>query len=289
MYRSRCARGIALDYVSPKRTKIVGAAMGYHLPLQRLHKIETARPSFVSWCHAQPSTAVFFIHGFGGSALATWRSFDSLATELENYRTSDLFFLGYRSLRDQTEASASRLFDVCNSLLRGSVRHTRPKVRYARAVFLAHSLGAVVTRKLLLIAQARGSSWLKNTRMILFAPAHMGATDVRNLPAAMADFAGPFSPLLGYLVRWRVQTLRELESGSPTLMRLQQATAQAFAARKRGTKGHLVAERVLFGDNENVVDMNPFFKDPPHDRVSDKGHIDICKPSIEYATPLTLI
>lgn len=277
--------------------------MSSHLILRALEHPNTARPSYVMWSVKPATTAIFFVHGFGGSAVGTWRMFDSLTPQYGQFEAADLFFLGYRSIRRQTYLSAKNLFVSCDDLIRTPAKYMNPSIyhadrlgrandhQYSQIVFVAHSLGAVVTRQLLLIAQEKRVAWLDRVRMILFAPAHKGATDVRKLPSALAHFAGPLSAFVGTLVYWKAQTLEEVKEGSTTLKDLEQQTGKALRSRKRlkNSVTHLTATRVIFGDDEDIVRTTPFCEDPSHEPVANRGHVDICKPAEKYRDPLALI
>lgn len=236
---------------------------------------------------------MFFVHGFNGSAMATWRNLDSLAPEYARFKDADLVFLGYRSLRHQTEVSSRNLYNSCDNMIKTPLPYIACSTigaseldrdadfHYSMIIFVAHSLGAVVTRRLLLIAQQCNADWLDRVRVVLFAPAHMGATDVRKLPIALARSMGPFGPLIEALIPWKLQTLAELKEGSTTLKYLNTETRRCLSERRRSTlsKSHLVAHRVIFGDDEDVVHTTPFVEDPPHDPILNKGHVDVCKPT----------
>ena len=52
---------------------------------------------------------IVFVHGFGGSAVKTWRAFYEGQDAYQWWRESDLVFFGYRSLRDEVGYSVSAL------------------------------------------------------------------------------------------------------------------------------------------------------------------------------------
>src|SRR6185295_4153533 len=140
----------------------------------------------------------------------------------------------YRSLRRQTNASAANLFELCHLLVSDPAEYLngtgypaleRPtNHQYELVLFVAHSLGAIVARRAVLTATMTGAPWVAKTALLLFAPAHLGATDVARLPELLPK------PLraLGPLGRWKVQTLREVEKGSTTLEKLQEHTDDAI-------------------------------------------------------------
>jgi pimeloyl-ACP methyl ester carboxylesterase len=273
-----------------------------HLQLERLEYLESPRPSF-GLRSAQPAhTVVFFVHGFGGSALSTWREFDSLVTTDAAFQSCDLVFLGYDSVRRQTRSSAGELYQCCNTILRDTPNFTRVEMlypglkrprylQYQNIVFVAHSLGAIVTRQILLMAQKNNVEWLSRVQLTLFAPAHMGATDVAELATAVPNLFGRPGAIAASVVRWKAQTLREVKQGSTTLQTLLAHTTDSFEKREAAqlSTSHLVAKQVFFGAREDVVDMNPFFKDPEIPPFPEHDHTSICKPTAEYLLPLQFL
>jgi pimeloyl-ACP methyl ester carboxylesterase len=276
--------------------------MHTHLYLEPLDYIESPRPSFGLRSAYPADTVIFFVHGFGGSALATWREFDSLVTTDAAFRNCDLVFLGYDSIRKQTRASAGRLYESCKRVLRDAAEFTRveighqtlkrsPDLRYRNIVFVAHSLGAIVTRLLLLMAEKDDQDWLPRVRMILFAPAHAGATDVVELATAVPNLFGKAGGIAKAVVRWKAQTLREVKQGSTTLDFLMKRTTGSLESREAAglSLSHLVAKHVCFGEKEDVVDMTPFCRDPEVPPIPGHDHTSICKPTTKYLTPLQLL
>jgi hypothetical protein len=274
-----------------------------HLFLRSLEQLETPKPSYVMWSFEPATTVVFFVHGFGGSALSTWRQFDSLAPTSMTFERADLVFLGYDSLWEQTDVSAGQLELSCRKLIRNPAALMNPSLsqpllrrstnhRYENVWFVAHSLGAIVTRRILLIAQNKKLPWLDKVRMVLFAPAHKGATDVSKIPSGLARlFAGRLSGVVGDIVGWKIQTLSEATKGSETLRDLEKRTNDALAAR-RGSHlpvTHLIASRVIFGTAEDIVSTTRFCEDPDLDPIKDKGHKDVCKPTPKFSEPLKLV
>jgi hypothetical protein len=120
------------------------------------------------------TTAVIFVHGFGGDAEGTWFQFQTLVDRHDPkawWRAADLFFYTYESVAKPVRLNAARfaafldgvfphpdakLFEVDVSPLLQALGLTerialREKFdRYQTLVFVAHSEGALVIRTLLL-------------------------------------------------------------------------------------------------------------------------------------------
>jgi hypothetical protein len=152
---------------------------------------------------------------------------------------------------------------------------------YAKVVLLAHSLGAIVVRRALLEAVSKNRPWARKIDLILFAPAHLGA-NVLNLIAQTHVLSG----LLGFALRYRYQTLTDLEPQSQTLAQL---AAETRAALGSGPNAFLTARLVCFGDGDKVVDPNRFVQDPDPDILLGKNHCDVCKPGFAFKQPFDLI
>ncbi|MBI5430657.1 MAG: hypothetical protein HY938_09415 [Nitrosomonadales bacterium] len=276
--------------------------MNSHLLLRHVVKLNTPKPSYVMWSIEPATTVIFFVHGFMGSAMSTWREFDSLAPYDPTYEKMDLVFLGYNSVKEQTNISADRILMSCHNLIQdpsGCINSTvdfdrfkRSKEhQYQKVVFVAHSLGAIITRQLLLVAEQRNYPWLDNVRMVLFAPAHNGATDVSKLPGSIANLLGPLSPVFSNFISWKAQTLSEIKENSATLKSLEKRTNVSLLTRRQKSLSlrHLIADKVIFGASEDVVQTPPFCEDPPLDVVPNKGHQDICKPTSNFLDPVSFL
>ncbi len=258
----------------------------------RVDWFRTYKPAYMVRAIVPAKTMVVFVHGFSGSALATWREFSSLASLDGDFAEADLLFFGYRSLRHQTNTSAANLFGLCEKLLANPAKYLNgPRYKtlerpsdhaYEHILFVAHSLGAIVTRRALLTAATKGVPWVAKTTLLLFAPAHLGATDVSRIPEVLPKALRA----LVTLSRWKIQTLREVEQGSTTIENLKEHTKDALASAASGAISHLKAFRVLFGPNDDIVDQNQFCADPPLTPVEDTNHTSVCKPRNGDLRPL---
>jgi pimeloyl-ACP methyl ester carboxylesterase len=259
----------------------------------------------------QPSNhAVVFIHGFGGSASGTWMGFEGLVAEAKGW---DLFFYGYPSWAGQANSHAEgfRLFlaglfsnpkDIYVELEGRSYQHV---------VIVAHSLGAIVTRRALLNAAIKGDEFIDKVSMVLFAPAHLGATEITDSYGKALEAIPAFVPedmlperignALASVAKVTVaKSLRDMLAGSVTLRQLETETLDRLKAEAGKKPGYLVAKSVIYGNGEDIVDANRFCEDPVpkfFDISSVSGtatsrwvpgtdHLQICKPLNGFILPI---
>src|SRR5260370_23024341 len=152
--------------------------------------LEYGRGTMAHWTCKPADRLVVCVHGFGGSASGTWPDFPALLPQAAALTTRDLIFYGYDGRFTQENSSAISFYDFLEQFLANPVavvNRTQPPTApdrvnfvYSRVMIVAHSLGAIVTRRALLHAhqvQLRGSviTWLSTVRMFFFAPAHAGA------------------------------------------------------------------------------------------------------------------
>jgi alpha-beta hydrolase superfamily lysophospholipase len=247
------------------------------------------------WSTAVPKTLVVFVHGFGGQSVATWLQFPTLLARESVGSGCDFVFYGYdgRYTRAVFSAAALRHFlrtmltepaSIVNPTLDSSVRRN-PSFRYERAVLVAHSLGAVVTRRALLDAHLDHEAWLSMVQMVLFAPAHRGAEVIRLGMTALTGLPiGKVAVLIGPLLEHKFQVLLDLKTTSTTIADLER-DARA-AAETAGESGFLRAARVIFGDRDNIVEPGRFVSDPPPVVIPGRTHTSICKPISLLDAPL---
>jgi pimeloyl-ACP methyl ester carboxylesterase len=233
-----------------------------------------------------------FVHGFGGSAVTTWKEFPDLLPRQAGCAGWDFVFYGYDGLYTQANISAQLLHgflhklgtkpaQVINPTLDPSC-HRAAAFSYDSILLVAHSLGAVVTRLALLNARKTRRPWLTHTQMVLFAPAHMGANTVALGAEALSVIPG-VGALLAAVARFRYQPLQDLATGSQTLQFLLAETQKALAA---GNAQYLVARAVYVGDQENIVTTATFCGDPPLTVMAGKSHMSVCKPQATYLDPV---
>ena len=155
-----------------------------------------------------------------------------------------------------------------------------PTFKYVEIIIVAHSLGAVITRWAMLQARDGAKSWLPNLKLVLFAPAHMGASIVK---LALSVVSGlPFLALATGVLRFKSPLIDQLNKGSDELRALQNDTKRALAA---GNCDYLIAKKVIHAEYETIVSNMHFCSDPPAiPFVGD--HFAICKPKAQFSDPV---
>jgi len=253
--------------------------------------------------NADDRTALVFVHGFNGEAVGTWLEFPSLLPSVGIHRGHDLFFFGYASTSETAAYSASHILaflDALNSDPVGRVINpSRPKgsperapsFRYQRIILCAHSLGAIVCRLALIQAarQIPPRAWPAITRLVLFAPAHMGASILSLASLTLAAVRLPLAITaqpLDALLRLLFPALIDLTPGSETLRELREDTMELLS--KRPDSDFLRA-RVMHASGDRVVRQAAFGADYPTVPAPNVDHIRVCKPAGGYALPLTFV
>lgn len=284
-------------------------------PRLRLQKGENS----VLFLSSKPADlGIVFIHGFGGNATSTWRGFEDLSSTLKGW---DVFFYGYSSWAGQANSHAEEFRRFISGLFRQpQATHSELRRRYRHILIVAHSLGAVVTRRALLNAGLLEESYLDKVSFVLFAPAHRGGTEiVQTYPKALDALSRflDFSPgdvvagTVGSLGEVSVaKCLRDMVTNSLTLGQLESDTLEQYRAVKqddpRAIPRHLVARKVVFGHGEDIVDANRFCFDPVAEfyptpvkdgffnglkarYVPGYDHLAVCKPVDSYMLPLSIV
>lgn len=235
---------------------------------------------------------VMFVHGFAGTATGTWLQFPGLLPVTQKGRNRDFVFYGYDGLRTRATVSAVELLAFLNDLftktaqiVNGSLPAGVPRrpanFTYTDVLVVAHSLGAVVSRQALLFAHKRGDAWAGKTRLVFFAPAHMGADVLRLVGEALTGLPG----LIPAAFKYRYQVLQDLEPNSQMLQFLRDEVQQALPAAP-----YLAARAVIIAGNDKVVSPVPFVGDPqPPQLIPNRSHTGVCKPTAGFIDPLTAV
>ncbi len=239
----------------------------------------------VYWAVTPLRKAVVFVHGFGGDPIQTWENFHGLLHSNAASSGVDLIYYGYDALYTRSRISAVDLKNFLVSLLEQPAALGYPQrpqgFEFDNVTIVAHSLGSIVSRQALLDARSENRAWLGKIKLVLFAPAHMGA-DVIRLAGEAIFGLGPLGSIAAAVSKGYWQVLQDLEPNSQTLTLLQSECAQAIA----GGVGCLVARKVILGKKDRVVSPNRFCQDPVPVVVEGKGHVDVCKPDAAYLLPI---
>lgn len=239
--------------------------------------------------------AILFIHGYTGDALKTWTDFPTLLPQNPKFSGHDLYFYDYDGLRAPIGSSASlfrqfleELFSntatILDDTLPASFRRGAT-FEYDDVLIVAHSLGAVVTRRALIDATKTDSPWVNRVRLVLYAPAHKGAKVGQLALEAISSF--------GFL-RWFSPAARivsplidELDpEKSDLLMKLHAATVELCNA---GKNRHLIARKVIWAEKENVVTNDDFGFDPLGQALRGSTHTSVCKPRAGFREPIACL
>ena len=243
------------------------------------------------WAVNPSRKLVIFVHGFGGAATATWIQFPILLADSKKGRQCDVIFYGYDGLKTRAVISALELLEalkqICaapvtavNNSLPQSAPPRDPAFDWDDIVVVAHSLGAVVSRQMLLFAIKGGHAWASKVRLLFFAPAHMGADVLRLAGEALTGLPG----WVPALVKVRYQVLQDLEPGSQMLQHLRDEVQQALPAAPN------LAARVILAGNDKVVSPVPFAGDvQPPGYIPDCSHTEVCKPTAAFRVPLQIL
>lgn len=263
-----------------------------HYPLTRIYANSESDDCVYAMFSMTPSDkAIVFIHGYFGDPVDTWLDFPELVEEYPDFNTYDVYFYGYG--RNQTDViSIAAIFSTfIDKLFVDSSRawgqlpifplFAVSGHRYDKIVIASHSLGAVVTRIALLQMTNDGKEYAKRTKLILYAPAHMGASlvDVAfELCSVFRTFA-----ILKSIYSFKCKLLDQLSENSDELRYLRDKTQEAINV---GCNNHLIAEKVIIAQYETVVRNIPFCSDPVPYVVTGATHKTVCKPRKNNPDPL---
>lgn len=243
--------------------------------------------SYVLWSkEKQVKGAVIFIHGFRGDTYFTFGEFDNYATEDENFKNYDLYFYGYNSTQESMYTSAAsfseflRDINLINHYILEKSLGTKLREKhiiYENVVIVAHSLGAAVSRIALIYAKEKSLKWLDKVKLILFAPAHMGAR------GTFSAIIGTMPTLLGLVTsvcRFKTVTMDELiNPATGPLAYLHKETEKYI---NQGILTFTVAKEVIAAEFDEVVNPEKFINDPPPKPVRESDHITVCKPKSRF-------
>ena len=249
---------------------------------------EWGKNTSAHWAVSPARRALVFVHGFGGKSISTWSDFSGLLHEQPACSGDDIIFFGYDGLYAQAEFSATLLFRFLDRLFGDplSIVNTtiNPKAQrasefdYQSIVLVAHSLGAIICRRALLIAHEQAKDWVNKTGMVLFAPAHCGA-HITRLPQILT---WPMS-VAWALFEAKVQVIEDLKPGSDMLKTLLEETNKVISS---GNGKFAVARRVIWAEKDNIVIQNRFASDPVAITYLKRGHTELCKPSARFFEPI---
>jgi pimeloyl-ACP methyl ester carboxylesterase len=245
------------------------------------------------WSIRPSGHLVVFVHGFGGKALATWSHFPALLSADPAAAGCDLIFYGYDGLHTRAPVTAARLREFLHRLYEHPatlVNTTLPAeatradaITYQKVTVVAHSLGAIIARDAVWQGHRSNEAWARAVRLVLFAPAHAGASLISLLRqlapwwpvAAVASIAQIF----GYFA-----VAQDLTPGAAVLVQLKEAVESGIKDRQWSA---LVARLVIHADGDTVVHPVAFCSHDAALTVIPGTHTSVCKPGANFRRPLT--
>lgn len=261
-----------------------------HIP-QELRAFGKASEAY--WSTKPNGRIAIFVHGFGGDA-TTWREFERHLPNDPRAAGADLVFFGYEGIKGHIGLSADLLFRLLDTVANNPLGLQPPHIgrdarfRYRSITIVAHSMGAIVSRRALLLGVKARAGWVRQAKLVLFAPAHVGVR-LADLVTQCGDLFTKVGVLSG--IGKAISPAYDDLSKPETFRHLLEETKSAL----RTTYGPAFrAQRVVFGDGENVVLVEDFCDDPssPHPHfvvVSGKNHTTVCKPTLSYSRPIDIV
>ena len=247
-------------------------------------EIPYGKSSWAYWSLKPSGTILVFVHGFGGSSTGTWRQFPDMLIKHDMGGICDIVFYGYESMRSRTRYSALDLLGLLDNLCTSPApvinstvlpQMQRPaEFSFNRVVLISHSLGGLVCRQALVEACYSKRVWLDRIALVLFAPAHLGADVIKLANSAF--------PIIGALMKFRWQSLLDLECKSETLAALLKDTESLISDGNQS----LIAKKVILADHDDIVSPNRFLSDPNPAVFHGKNHFEVCKPDLSFSAPL---
>ncbi len=225
-----------------------------------------------------PKDLVVFIHGFNGDALDTWKDFPEMMTTHPKFQHADIVFWGYDSLKGQAGNLKIKFYNAVDTLSVpvgiGSYpnRNLPGNFSYNRVLIVAHSLGAVVTRLMLLHAKRKNAGWLDKCKLLFYAPAHWGS----RLPENFKECFFGFSVLLEAFAVTKYPIIKDLTEGSSVLTYIKDETGKLLTA----GKNDYVKAKVIWAEKDTVVINIPYCEDEAEDEILNTNHNSVCKPRI---------
>ena len=253
------------------------------------------------------STAIIFVHGWGGTSTDTWEAFPRTLRAMPSAARADIFFLQYPSRSNSTAVCGSKVAEFLLDVLRSpaerivnpslpSAAPARKSSTYTRILIVGHSMGAVVARRGLLDLDRDEltNDERKRIRMLFFAPAHKGS----DLPLLVQSGLGldivPGGSLLGWALTVWFRSLHDLAEGSEALRLLDMDSREAREARADHSSTLATTEatrylraRVYHADGDKVVSQERFDDDlrPPPGTIRERNHRSVCKPMHHLQDP----
>jgi pimeloyl-ACP methyl ester carboxylesterase len=253
----------------------------------------------VMWSRCPAGNAIVFVHGYSGDRIKTWREFDTRLPVEAKAAGYDVFLYGYDGVYGTTFPSSVAFYNFLDEFFQhpSNVTNGAPPpaegqrpASYRRIIVVAHSLGAILARWALVMAQNEGRQWMKNVELVLFAPAHNGARPRELLQIGLGGIGFLRFFLAG--VFYKSPLIQELDPVHPNSTIPPFRAAVRKAAKAAGNPPYLTAKMVIHAGREGVVINGPFENDPlPTDarQFARADHSAVCKPVSRFLHPLTVL
>lgn len=245
--------------------------------------------------HEAPTRLVVFVHGFNGKSVNTWLQFPHFPDNRAWWKTADLLFVQYDSLRENIAGVANRIRQMLPAYYpapHGSLTSNRPggaagQSDYDELLLVGHSLGGVILRRVMTDIAER---WIEagtqaprpallGGKLRLFSPASAGFLPAGKLGTLQAA-AGVWGAV--ELILRRSSAYNDLLPGSEVLRTIQRRTERL--AEKPGLES--LRADVLWANPDNVVTAERYDSDHPDDSAHFSSHTSVCKPlKTYYETP----
>lgn len=239
------------------------------------------------WSKGVPDTLIVFIHGFSGTAEGTWFDVTSELRSDADFASTDILFVGYDSTKSRALISARLIGRVLRDFVTSPdvqanthlyFTRQRPKFQYRKVLVVCHSLGAALMRRIAVDFAREQSQDLNNIELVLFAPAHKGAS----LHSLSEDIItrGLGGGLLAWcrnIFNFKKQVLLDLSPGCEYITALEKDTISEIS--QRGKLSLLIAKSTYFGVYENIVEVADFAQDSIFETLDDEDHTTLVKTS----------
>lgn len=237
----------------------------------------------------EPEELIVFIHGFGGNSIGTWNNFPNFLLSDSKFSKSDIIFYGYETFKGQAGDHAGQLYYFLNKLqtpLTSKILpqgQNLPERNYIKIVLVAHSLGAILTRQALLLAEIDNKDWVNKVIMGLFAPAHNGANIINLAMQALPGLSG----LLGIFAKFKYPILSDLDNHEQGI--IHDIKSKTELLQNQGKGEYTKAKLVVYAMGDKVVRNIQYLNDKPPMVITATSHISVCKPTEDFKKPFELL
>lgn len=250
-----------------------------------VRRIGLGRGTTAHWTKRRPKNLIIFVHGFSGTAEGTWLDVAAELRSRDEFRETDILFVGYNSLKSRALISARLVGEIIKDFVESPEKlfnkhmyyiAKRSASEYDQVTILCHSLGAAIMRRVAVDFVKSSNIRLSNVHLVLFAPAHKGATMHSYLEnIARRGRGAGFLPLIRNVLFWRRQVFHDLGTHCRFITSLERDTR--LAIKEFGQRTILIADSVYFGEFEDIVQVEDFAMDPQFTPLFGRNHTNLVK------------